>query len=458
MTVPAAKTTMTATAPPSNAASKKPTLAFHWFRNDLRVHDNPALVHSVKNHDVCVPVFVFDSTLYGDAARTVPYNSLKWGSKRAKFLVESVHDLRQQLQARQSGLVVAHGNLGEIFERLVAAAKDTYQVSVVTQEEPLKEERDAVKAVQGVLKRHNPKAARVSTVWGSTLYELKDLPFNEGLQNLPDVFTPFRTKVEKECKIPKPLPVPAFNRGVKFDDVVSALASRDAFARSSVSFMPTLETLGYTQEQIEYANSVDPRGVMEFVGGERRALERVKAYIWDDKSLLQSYFETRNGMLGPNYSTKFSPWLALGCLSARHVAMECHKYEEQVVKNKSTYWVVFELLWRDYCKFFCVKHGDKVFYLNGILSDRYDKKWSTFEKNFEAWKHGRTGYPLVDANMRELNATGWMSNRGRQNVCSFLAIDLGHDWRYGKFAYFMRPAPKRCSSATFSLTLSPVPM
>jgi deoxyribodipyrimidine photo-lyase len=422
---------MTTSAATSNA-SKKPTLAFHWFRNDLRVHDNPALVHSVRSHDVCVPVFVFDAALYGDAARTVPYESLKWGSKRAKFLVESVHDLRRQLQARQSGLVVAHGNLHEVFEHLVAAAKDAYHVSVVTQEEPLKEERDAVKEVQDVLKRHNPKA-RVSTVWGSTLYELKDLPYSEGLQNLPDVFTPFRTKVEKECKIPKPLPVPTFHKGAKFDDVVSTLASRDGFVGSSASFMPTLQTLGYTPEQIEYANRVDPRGVMEFVGGETRALERVKAYIWDDKALLQTYFETRNGMLGPNYSTKFSPWLAVGCLSARQVAMECGKYEEQVVKNKSTYWLVFELLWRDYCKFFCVKHGDKVFYLNGILSDRYDKKWSTFAKNFEAWKHGRTGYPLVDANMRELNATGWMSNRGRQNVCSFLAIDLGHDWRYGTF-------------------------
>jgi len=59
-------------------------------------------------------------------------------------------------------------------------------------------------------------------------------------------------------------------------------------------------------------------------------------------------------------------------------------------------------------------------------------KWSTFPKNFEKWQEGRTGFPLVDANMRELKATGFMSNRGRQNVCSFLALELKHDWRLGK--------------------------
>merc|ERR1719215_2350503 len=193
--------------------------------------------------------------------------------------------------------------------------------------------------------------------------------------------------------------------------------------------MPSLSDLGYSQEEAEEAQTADPRGVMHFVGGETAALARVKDYIWD-KDLLKNYFNTRNGMIGADYSTKFSPWLANGCISPRYIATECRKYEEERVANKSTYWVVFELLWRDFFKFFAAKHGDGIFYRSGT-SEQHNKKWGYNRKSFDAWKEGRTGYPLVDANMRELAATGFMSDRGRQNVCSFLAIDMKTDWTYG---------------------------
>merc|ERR1712176_791383 len=192
--------------------------------------------------------------------------------------------------------------------------------------------------------------------------------------------------------------------------------------------VPDLIDLGYTSNQIDHANSQDPRGVMEFKGGETAALARVKDYIWD-KDLLRKYFDTRNGMIGADYSTKFSPWLAHGNLSPRYVAMECKKYEEARVANKSTYWVVFEMLWRDFFKYFAEKHGDSIFYPGGTIGSK--KEWKHYEKNLRAWIEGRTGYPLVDANMRELSATGFMSNRGRQNVASFLALELNQDWRYG---------------------------
>ena len=116
-------------------------------------------------------------------------------------------------------------------------------------------------------------------------------------------------------------------------------------------------------------------------------------------------------------------------MSPRYIAKECRRYEETRVANKSTYWVVFELLWRDFFKFFALKHGDAIFYQGGTVGS--DKKWGLDKRHVQAWKEGRTGYPLVDANMRELAATGFMSNRGRQNVCSFLAIDMNQDWRYG---------------------------
>lgn len=142
-------------------------------------------------------------------------------------------------------------------------------------------------------------------------------------------------------------------------------------------------------------------------------------------------------MLGADYSTKFSPWLAHGCLSPRYVAQQCSEYEQKRVANKSTYWVIFELLWRDFFKFFAKKHGNSIFFLDGTLgraahgTHPNSRKWGLDKRHLQAWKDGMTGYPLVDANMRELKASGFMSNRGRQNVCSFLAIDMNTDWRYG---------------------------
>lgn len=91
--------------------------------------------------------------------------------------------------------------------------------------------------------------------------------------------------------------------------------------------------------------------------------------------------------------------------------------------------LVFELLWRDFFKFFALKHGDSIFLPGGTIGS--NQEWKHYEKNLISWVEGRTGFPLVDANMRELAATGFMSNRGRQNVCSFLALELNQDWRYG---------------------------
>lgn len=336
-------------------------------------------------------------------------------------MIESVTDLRKQLESRGTKLVVAHGDPETVFTDILTKMDKTAEISIVCQQEVLKEERDTAQAVQGALKKIFPQS-KLTQIWGSTMYDLPDLPFDNDLQNMPDVFTPFRTKVEKNSKIQRPLAEPRiFSFPKESSTEYSAVASQ-------LDYMPSLSSLGYTQEQIDFANSHDPRGVMEFRGGETAGLARIQEYIWD-KDMLKVYFDTRNGMLGANYSTKFAPWLAHGCISPRYIAAQCKKYEEERVENKSTYWVVFELLWRDYCKFFCYKHGDQVFFPSGTVGR--PKKWSHFEKNFERWRDGMTGYPLIDANMRELKTSGFMSNRGRQNVASFLAIDLGHDWRLG---------------------------
>jgi deoxyribodipyrimidine photo-lyase len=154
----------------------------------------------------------------------------------------------------------------------------------------------------------------------------------------------------------------------------------------------------------------------------------VNDYFWRENRL-KEYKQTRNGMLGADYSSKFSPWLAQGCLSPRYVHEEVRRYESGRVKNDSTYWLVFELLWRDFFRFIAAKHGDRLFRKSGLQGIAIP--WREDREAFEAWRQGKTGYPLIDAGMRELAATGFLSNRGRQNVASFLTKNLGVDWRMG---------------------------
>lgn len=137
--------------------------------------------------------------------------------------------------------------------------------------------------------------------------------------------------------------------------------------------------------------------------------------------------------MGSDYSSKFSPWLANGCISARQLYWEIKAYEKEVVKNESTYWMVFELLWRDYFKYLSLKHGNALFKLKGIKNQDYE--WGTDFTEIQKWIDGATPHPFINANMKELSATGWMSNRGRQNVASYFSKQLQLDWRIGA-AYF----------------------
>ena len=338
--------------------------------------------------------------------------------------------------------MVALGHPEEVLAAIASeAAKlngEGMMMNVVCQEEVCSEELAVDKAIRASLAKALKQPGlygkfNFETVWGSTMYDPEKLPFEGGVFGIPDTFTPFRNKVEKNGEIGVPLDVPSNADLALFKDV-KAMESDQC----SLTYMPTLADLGYNEVDIADASTVDPRTALpdSYCGGESYALARVKDYIWT-KDLLKVYFDTRNGMIGADYSTKFAPWLALGNVSPRYIAKECAKYEEQRVQNKSTYWVVFELLWRDYFKFFAKKHGDNLFYLSGTAGHKgYAKrKWGMDPKFIQAWKDGMTGYPLVDANMRELKATGFMSNRGRQNVASFLAIDMNMDWRYGAWHF-----------------------
>ena len=139
-------------------------------------------------------------------------------------------------------------------------------------------------------------------------------------------------------------------------------------------------------------------------------------------------------MVGEDYSSKFSAWLALGCISPRFIGQELKKYELQFGANESTYWLIFELMWRDYFRFMMKKYNSKFFQQAGIQEKGIQvNKHNIIE--LQNWIDGTTGVDFVDANMIELKATGFMSNRGRQIVASYLCNDLKLDWRFGA-AYF----------------------
>ncbi|MEB3355690.1 MAG: DASH family cryptochrome [Synechococcales bacterium] len=366
-----------------------------WFRNDLRLHDHEPLYRALKEGAQVIPVYCFDPRQFA----TTSFGFPKTGAFRAQFLRESVADLRRSLQALGSDLIIRQGKPETEIPPLVNALNITavyFHTEVTSEETAVDTALCQALADLGVPTR---------SFWGATLYHPDDLPFD--LSQIPDLFTHFRKQVEKQSHVKPTVPAPHQLRSLP---------------EVETGDIPSLEQLGLQLPQ------GDERAVLRFEGGETVGQARLDDYFWK-QDCLRRYKETRNGLLGANYSSKFSPWLALGCLSPRYIFEEVQRYEDQRVANPSTYWLVFELLWRDYFRFICAKYGDRLFYPSGLqgLQIEWKQDWNRFEQ----WRKGETGFPFVDANMRELALTGFMSNRGRQNVASFLTKNLGIDWRMG---------------------------
>lgn len=380
-----------------------------WFRNDLRLHDHEPLHRAIASGAEIVPVYCFDPRQFDKTAFGFP----KTGAFRAQFLLESVADLRRSLRSLGSDLLIYQNPPELIIPRL---ATDLAISAVFYHQEVTPEERAVETALQTALK---PLGIRVQSFWGHTLYHPDDLPFERS--QIPELFTAFRKQVERDSSVNPPLPAPKSLPPLP-EDLPENLPDDWPDDSQKPGEIPTLADLGLMPP------ATDARGVLRFEGGETAGLARVQEYLWKGDRL-RVYKDTRNGMLGADYSSKFSPWLALGCLSPRLIHAEVGRYEAERIKNDSTYWLIFELLWRDYFRFICAKHGSKVFYPSGLQG--IPIPWQQDWQRFDLWRKGQTGFPLVDANMRELAATGFMSNRGRQNVASFLTKNLGIDWRMG---------------------------
>jgi len=373
--------------------------ALVWFKTDLRIQDNETLVKALSKSDQVIPVYCLDESHF----TTTPYGFQKTGNFRAQFLLESLQDLDIQLRRLGSGLLVLNGKPEVELPKLVQA----YRIQkVYAKREVAYEENKTEKAVQSALFKLGCEFESIST---STLYHAEDLPFS--IKDIPEVFTNFRKKTEKDAEIRPPFAAPTCISSPK---------------------IPPLQLHSLTDLGLEKC-VYDNRAVLQFKGGETEALARLTRYFYDTQ-LLSTYKETRNGMVGADYSSKFSPWLALGCISPRYIYAQVRQYEKQFGANDSTYWLVFELLWRDYFRFMFKKHKTKYFLYAGIKTEKVLSK-SLNEKLLSQWINGTTPSDFVNANMIELKLTGFMSNRGRQNVASYFCNELQQDWRIGA-AYF----------------------
>jgi deoxyribodipyrimidine photo-lyase len=387
-----------------------------WLRSDLRTADSPVLTAAAASKAASVlPVVCFAPREH--AGKLAITGLPKTSGGRSAFYREAAVDLRARLRALGSDLLVVAGEPEAVLAPLLQPGS-----VVLTHGECCPEERAAEARVEAAAAARGASLVRLRGGFG--LYDERDVaPLFGGpsFATLPDVFTPFRNEVEAKLAIRAPLPVPPRD-SLPLGPLAPELAAQLAAP------VPSLAALGAAP-----APAPHPRAALTCTGGETAALARVDYYLWQTDKVA-AYFDTRNGLLGGDCSTKFEPWLSAGCLSARTVAAELTRYEAQRTANKSTYWVRFELLWRDYCRWFATKHGARIFALYGTArpaGNAEARRWVTDDALFQRWCAGTTGVPFVDANMRELAATGFMSNRGRQNVASYLALTLGLDWRLG---------------------------
>jgi len=373
----------------------------HWFRNDLRVSDNPALMAAIAEAQArdlpLLPVFVWDPA-QSDATRWVPQ---RMGPHRQAWLADTVAALDAELRARGSRLLVLHGAPEALLPELMSA---TDAVALHAEDIPAPEESDQAKAIGRAAKR---LGASCTWHWQSTMLAPDDLPFP--LRDLPAVFTTFRQHIEQAGIAPRtPLPAPqALPPAPELpaphtDRPLPAVVSQPD-ARSSFLFHQPA-----------------------FAAGELGAQAHLAQYF--ARRLPHSYKATRNGLSGTDFSSKLSPWLATGALSAAQAIAAIRDFEAEHGANDGSYWLWFELLWREHFRLLHLQHGAALFRARGLTRQPTPPH---NEAAFQRWCEGRTGEPLVDAGMRELAATGWLSNRLRQIVASYLIHDLACDWRAG---------------------------
>lgn len=363
-----------------------------WFGNDLRCADQEILWRAAQDVDHLVCLYCDEP----HSQRPSRYATKGMSQHRRRFLQQGLDDLSAQLSHMGQTLYVSP---------LDAVTTLTLLFNEVPISHLYRNHHggwDEQQALQRITQSFPD--VHLSVGHGLSLFSPHQLPFD--VAELPVSFSKFRRSVES-IDTATLLPAPPI------------LPSTPHFDLHQIQpWQPT--SLSRTLDE----NS-------PFTGGEQAATDQLSDYFSTD--LPQNYKATRNELDGWENSTKFSPWLAQGSLSPRQIKASLEVYERDHGANESTYWIYFELLWREYFHWYATRYGKQLF-LPGGLSNR-PAQGSYYAERFRKWSQGNTPYPIVNACMKQLNATGFMSNRGRQIVASCLIYEFGIDWRYGA-AYF----------------------
>lgn len=359
-------------------------MIIYQVTQDLRLQDNltlnTAILKAAELNQPLIAVW-FPSASF-----------LRAGKLRREYIINELQIFKKSLKARGIYFYIFLEPILNCINQLL-----TQQIVMVikTQEWGVEEQKIDLQVAQ--------KLPLICIEQGQLFNEM-DLPFE--IENTPEVFTQFRKMVENKTPIAKPL-----------DMLLSPVTSLEVSA-----WQPLL------------MNGQEALTPNYWSGGEEKAWQHLKSYVWDKQAIL-TYKETRNGLVDFDDSTKISPFLSLGTLSPRQVFYEIKKFETQVQANESTYWVYFELLWREYFRWIAKKWGSR-FYKGMKHSDASATHLGLYQRSaFTKWSEGHTEDDFINANMRELKITGWMSNRGRQNVASYFIHQLKLPWQIGA-SYF----------------------
>ena len=368
-------------------------VGLYWFVNDLRVHDNTNLLKAASEVDDLLCIYCLDPQWL------LPnrYSLGTMSANRWHFLRESLLDLDKQLHQLGQHLLVCYESPVKAISNLASEHKVSFIYR--SRHTGYYENQQWL-----VLRKYLPLVQFVEAD-SHSLYRLDQLPF--ALEKLPNTYTEFKNTV-MQLTVDKPMPAPDF--------LPSSPASQMDWLRN---FPNCLKLTSESEQEIV------------FHGGEIAGLKQLTDYFATDCA--SHYKERRNELEGWENSSKFSPWLANGNLSVRQIYFNLKNYEQKVGANESTFWLFLELLWRDYFQWYAHRYGKHLFAFNGIKQQR--PLTSFYPERYRKWCLGNTPYPLVNACMKQLNASGFISNRGRQIVASCLVNELAVDWRYGA-AYF----------------------
>lgn len=371
-----------------------------WLRNDLRLHDHPALQHALarcrREGLALLPV-----AWHGPSAPV----ATRWGFERVgphrqAFRQQALAGLSRRLQALGSGLVVLDGASPQ---PLVDLARRVQAVGLVAQTIHAPEEQAEVAALRS-------QGLTLDLVELGGLFDAAQLPWAP--EAVPHVFTAFRQGVER-IGLQPPAPLPAPEVLPPWPDRVDR-----PLAPMTVAVLPP----GAIDERSSF-----PYGVPVWQGDEAAALNHLRRYL--DSGRPHTYKATRNALTGRDVASHWSPWLANGALSVRRVVADLKAFEAELGASDGSHWLWFELLWREHFRCMLRRHGAVLFRPQGLLTSVPRVAHDT--DAFTRWCEGRTGLDLVDAAMRELRHTGTLSNRLRQIVASALIHECRGDWRAG---------------------------